>query len=217
MKFDAQLQHDVLAQLEWEPSIDASQIGVTAKNGVVTLTGTSPNYAQKLKAERVAKSVRGVVGVVNEIEVTIPDHSQRTDQEIAAIAIDALRWDACIPDDQIQVTVRNGWVLLHGNVEHYYQRAAAAADVSKLAGVRGVSNHIAVVSKVTPEGIRDQIQAAFKRHAEIDARNVLVDTYGGVVTLRGNVHTWAELDEAQNAAWSAPGVVDVKNELCVVP
>lgn len=216
MKFDTQLQRDVLDQMEWEPGICAAQIGVSAKDGVVTLNGSVSTYAQKLLVERAAKRVRGVSGIANEVTVVIAQGCEKTDTDIAAAAVNALHWDASIPDDKLQVTVRNGWVLLHGEVEWQYQRAAAEANVAGLTGVRGVTNHIQVKTNASPQGIRQQIEQAFQRSAEIDAGRIVVDNEQGKVTLRGNVHSWAEREEAENVAWAAPGIVSVENCLKVV-
>ncbi len=217
MRSDSELQHDVLEQLEWEPSITATQIGVSVKNGVVTLTGTVPTYAQKEKAEHETKIVYGVRGVANDIEVKISSVLQRNDTDIATAALESLRWDAAVPDDKIQVSVSKGWVTLDGTVEWQYQRTAAESDVRKLTGVRGVTNSIKLKDQGTPVDIKHKIEAAFRRNAELDARRVEVSAYDGKVILHGNVRSWAERDQAQKAAWAAPGVVQVENQLCVTP
>jgi osmotically-inducible protein OsmY len=217
MKTDTQLQHDVLAQLEWEPSIDASKIGVAAKGGVVMLTGSVANLWAKLTAEKVTKSVYGVKGVANDIEVTIPGSSQRNDSDIASAAVNALRWDCAVPDEGITVTVRDGWITLEGDTGWQYERDAAETDVRSLIGVRGVNNLITVKSCVKLGDAKQKIEAAFIRSAEIDARRVAVEVQDGKVVLRGSVRSWTERDEAQQAAWAAPGVEKVENLISVTP
>jgi len=216
---DQQLQHDVLAELEWEPSVNASHIGVTANNGVITLTGTVEKYMEKLTAERVTKHVYGVKAVANDIEVKIPGAGQRNDTDIAAAAVNALTWDGAVPDDRITVTVRHGWVTLEGTVDWEFQSSAAECDVRLLTGVAGLTNHITVKPKHVRSGdVKEKIHSAFQRHAYLDARRVGVDVKAdGKIVLHGNVRSWAEREEAQKAAWKAPGVVTVENQLVVAP
>lgn len=215
MKTDFQLQHDVIDELEWQPSVDSSKIGVTAKGGVVTLTGAVPRYAEKMEAERLAKSIVGVKAVANDIEVRLPGVSERNDTEIAAAALNALKWHTSIPEDKIKVTVRNGWVTLEGNVDWQFQRQAARDAICCLTGVKGVANDIALTAKPKAKDIKNKIEAAFKRKAEVDASHVQVDTAGGAVKLKGYVDSWREFSDAENVAWAAPGVESVDNELTV--
>lgn len=215
MKTDSQLQHDVLAQLEWEPSVEASHIGVAAKDGVVTLTGSVATYAEKMRAEEVTKRLYGVLAVANDIEVKIPGSHVRNDSEIATAAVNALRWHTAVPDEKLKVTVRNGWVTLEGTVEWGFQREAAEDAVRPLTGVQGVVNRIVVKAPVKPTDVKQKIEAAFKRSAELDARRVGVEATDGKVTLSGHVRSWTEREEAQQAAWAAPGVTEVNNQLSV--
>ena len=215
MKTDSQLQHDVIDELEWEPSVDSSKIGVTAKSGVITLTGAVPRYVEKMEAERLAKSIAGVKAVANDIEVRLPGASERNDTEIAAAALNALKWHTSIPDDKLKVTVRNGWVTLEGNVDWQFQRQAARDAVCYLMGVKGVVNDIVITAKPKAKDIKTKIEAAFKRKAELDASHVQVDAFDGAVKLKGNVDSWTEFSEAERVAWAAPGVASVDNELTV--
>lgn len=215
MKSDTQLQRDVLDALDWEASIDASQIGVTAKDGVVTLTGCVPRYLDKMDAQRTVQSTGGVRAVANEIEVRLEGSGVRNDTEIATAALNALEWHTAVPTERIKVAVKNGWVTLEGTVDWQYEREAVADAVSYLQGVAGVNNLITLVPKVTPAEVRTKIEAAFKRSAEVDAQHVNVEARDRSVVLNGKVSSWTERREAERAAWSAPGVTKVDNRLTV--
>jgi osmotically-inducible protein OsmY len=190
---------------------------VAAKDGVVTLTGQVAHYAQKAAAEDAAKRIYGVKAVANDIEIELPGSSLRTDADIAAAALSALKWDYEVPDDRIKVTVRDGWVTLEGTVDWQYQEDAAERCVQYLMGVKGVTNSIVIKTKPTPEGVKVKIEDAFKRNADLDARRITVNTYNGKVTLSGSVSSWSERDEAESAAWAAPGVTSVDDQLVVMP
>jgi osmotically-inducible protein OsmY len=212
---DLELKKKVEDELNWEPSVNAAEIGVAVKSGIVTLSGNISSYWQKFSAERAAARVSGVKAVVNELEVRLPTSSERTDEDIARAAVNHLNWAVSVPADRIKVTVSKGWISLAGTVEWNYQRVAAENAVRHLIGVKGVSNLIEVKPQVSKGEVKAAIEAALKRSAELDASRITVETDGDRVILRGTVRSWAERNEAERAAWKAPGVRMVDNRITV--
>ena len=215
MKSDMQLQKDVMDELRWEPSVSEKEIAVAVKDGVVTLGGFVQSFAQKRAAELAVARVAGVRAVAENIHVKLPTSRQRSDTEIAHAVINALKWDTEVPDELIKVKVENGLVTLEGKVEFFYQKTAAERCVRFLNGVKGVSNFISVKPSVTTLKVSQNIEAALKRRAEIDADKIKVDMLDGKVTLRGSVGSFLELKEAEHAAWATPGVWSVEDKLMV--
>lgn len=212
---DLELKKSVESELNFEPSINAAEIGVAVKNGVVTLSGRVPSYWEKVSAERAAARVSGVKAVANELEVRLPGLSERTDEDIAQAAVDTLRWSVLVPQDRIKVKVSKGWITLEGNVDWQYQKSAAEKAVRKLYGVLGVSNLIEVKPQVSKAEVKTSIEAALKRLAEVDANRIRVDTEDGKVVLSGSVRSWFEREEAERAAWAAPGVRSVEDRIAI--
>jgi osmotically-inducible protein OsmY len=214
MRATEKLQKRVLDELAWDPSVDSSEISVTSSgDGVVTLEGVVPRYREKKAAEKAVKRVAGVRAVANDLEVRLLGKHRRDDTRLAEAAVRALEWHSYVPKDSVKVTVDDGWVTLEGKVRWEYQRREAHDAVRDLVGVKGVTNQIELKVSARPEDVRKKIEAAFRRSAEIDADSVFVETDGGTVVLRGQVSSWRELDAAERAAWSAPGVERVKNRL----
>lgn len=215
IKSNGQLQKDVIDELHWDASIGGAEIGVAAKEGVVTLTGQVETYAKKYAAVRAAERVAGVRAIAEEIKVVVPSSFKRTDTDIAHAILNAFEWDVQVPQDHVKARVEGGWVWLEGDVDWQYQSRAAERIVRNLSGVVGVSNLLQVKTHASGLDVKQRIENALKRSAEVDSRKITVDASDGSVTLRGNVRSWAERRDAENAAWSAPGVSRVHDELLV--
>jgi osmotically-inducible protein OsmY len=215
MKNDVQLKKDVQAELDWDPAVDATNVGVAVKHGVVTLTGHLETYAEKFAIERALQRVAGVQAVALELDVKLAPGHVRSDAEIAEAAETAFMWHALIPSERIKVKVEKGWITLSGQLDWEYQRRNAEDAVRHLTGVVGVSNAITLKPQVLPANVSSRIHDALTRQAEREAKAIQIDIAGATVTLRGHVHSWAERAAAQGAAWSAPGVTQVINELRV--
>jgi osmotically-inducible protein OsmY len=215
MRPDADIKQDVENEIEWSPWIDSADIAVAVNNGTVELAGFVKSYSDKFDAETAAKRVAGVAGLANDIQVRLPNWDQRPDPDIARDAVSAIQLQLPISSANMRVLVKDGWVTLEGSAEWYYQKQMAETAVRGLKGVKGVSNLISLKPQVAPSDVKRQIEDAFKRNAAIDASNVRVEANGGEVTLKGSVRSWMERQEAEDAAWAAPGVTAVNDQISI--
>jgi osmotically-inducible protein OsmY len=213
MKSDVQIQTDVMDQLKWEPFLKASEIGVAVKNGVVTLSGQVDSYSKKLAAENAAKKIKGVKAIAEDIQIGVSPAYRKTDTDIAAAVLNALKWHVAVQEEKVKIKVEDGFVKLEGEVEWEYQRNYAKSAIEHLEGVRSVLNLITVKPKVSPSEVQHKISAAFQRSASLDADKITANVVGSKVILRGYVRSYAEKEDAENAAWAAPGVTSVENNL----
>ena len=217
MKTDSEIERDVKAELGWNPDLKSTDIAISVKDGVVTLAGFVPRYIDKYEAEKAAKRAAGVLAVANDIEIRLPAVDERPDPEIAREVVTALKNQLPFSHERIKAVVRNGWVTLEGDVEWQYQRLTAERAVRPLKGVKGIINDIKTKPRVEPSDIKQKIQEAFRRSAEVDANQITVETSGGEVILKGKVRSWLERDEAERVAWRAPGVTKVDDRIVVSP
>jgi osmotically-inducible protein OsmY len=213
---DKDLRQYVIDELDFEPSVDAEHIGVAVEGGVVTLSGHVKSFAEKLAAVAAVRRVKGVRAIAEETEVRFPNDKKTADDEIAKRAVEIIRWNAVVPQDAIQITVRSGWITLTGEVDWWYQKSAAENAVRKLTGISGIINDIAIRPRVQPIDVKRRIEKAFERRAELDSQAIRVAVGdAGTITLQGSVHDWREYNAAADAAWSAPGVASVDNRLTI--
>lgn len=215
MKSDLQLHRDIADELSWDPQLRECEVGVAVKEGVVTLSGRVPTYAQKHAAERAAQRVTGVRALADDLEVKPSSVFVRSDTDIAHAAVSALKWNASVPADMVSIKVENGWITLSGKLSWWYQSDAAERAMRSLVGVRGISNFIVVSPPASEKLVSKGIEQALERSAQVEAKGIKVEVLDGKVVLKGKVHSWAERREAERAAWSSPGVRLVEDQLLV--
>jgi osmotically-inducible protein OsmY len=213
MKTDAEIQKNVMEELKWESAVHSSDIGVSVKNGVVTLSGTVDTYMEKKAAEKATLKVVGVKGIAEDIEIKLTYRDQKTDAELAQAVVNSLTWNVLVPDDKIKIKVENAWVTAEGMVEWAYEKNAVRDAISGIVGVKGISNLVKVTPKINPADVKKKITAAFERSASIDANSIRIEDIGNKVILTGKVRSYAEKREAERAAWNAPGVAAVENNI----
>jgi len=214
-KTDITLQRDIIDELHWDPSVGVVEIGVAVRDGVVTLSGSVESNTTRFNAIHAAERVAGVQALADDLIVKLPSSFVRSDTDMAHAAVEALKGNVEVPDDGLRVRVDDGWLILEGDVDWQYQREAAAGCVRHLTGVRGVSNLITLKPRPFPSDIRHRIHAALQRSADVDSKNISIETANGTVTLRGSVRSWAERQDAERAAWSAPGVTSVDDQIAI--
>jgi osmotically-inducible protein OsmY len=217
MKTDTELQQDVMNELKWEPTLKAAEIGIAVKDGIVTLSGYVDSYVKKLVAERAAARVFGVRAVAEAIQIRLPGSLKRSDEDIAEMVANVLEWNVLVPHDRAKVQVQDGVVTLSGEVDWGYQKYAAEEAVHHLKGVVWLNNQITVKPTIEPQDVKDKILSAFQRNALLDSRRIKIEASGGKVVLSGSVRSWGERGEAQWAAWAAPGVFEVENNINISP
>jgi len=215
MKTDSQIQQDVSAELDWEPSVNATQIGVEVKDGIVTLAGHVTSFAEKWDAERAVQRVSGVKALAVEIDVILPSSSKRNDADIARAAENLLDWTSNAPKDRIKIMVEGGWVTLSGEIDWEYQRQSIAGSIRHLMGVVGVSDQITIKPQASLDSVKSGIKAALNRRAQADVQNITVEVFGDRVTLSGTVFSWSERNLAEHSAWCAPGVRNVVDNITI--
>jgi osmotically-inducible protein OsmY len=217
MRSDSDIERDVKDELQWDPDLDAANIAVSVKGGVVTLAGYVKSYSDKYEAEVAAKRVAGVSGVADDLEIRVPSVDQRPDPDIAREAVAAIKARLPVSSENIKVVVQSGRVTLEGQVEWQYQRQTAEVAVRRIKGVVGITNMIQVKPRARPDQVKKKIEEAFRRNAEVDANRIMVETNGGEVILKGSVRSWIEREEAERVAWMAPGVTRVLDRITVSP